>query len=328
MERGFFKVWRKIADSRSYSRSTLHRALMLTLMVRANWKKSWFRGHEVGPGQIATSVRSLAEELKEPQTSVYRALCDLAEEGLIKMENVERQFSLISLVNLDSYQDFSESFGTRAEHRRNTNGTQTEQSEEIKCDNYQGVSKCIGTRAEHGRNTNGTQMEQSKELKEEEVLNPPFNPPSEQLELLPSGWAKPIPEAVAKIPLVDGSYYSVTRDKIAGWQKAYPAIEVETEILQAAAWCVANPKNRKTKNGVERFLVNWLKRAQDSAPRKAQQPRFVPRASTVAQQQYVERDTMARMILQDRQRRNADAQNGRYAQTVDESQLSLPPGWL
>lgn len=294
MERGFFKVWRKIEDSRSYSRSTLHRALMLTLMVRANWKTSWFRGHEICPGQIATSARALAEELGEPRSTVHRALCDLVEDGMICIENVGQQFSRITLVNWDSYQGSKENAGTQMGHQRDTDGT------------------LVG---------------QSKELKEE-VLNPPFNPPSEQLELLPSGWAKPMPEAVAKIPLVDGSYYSVTRDKIAGWQKAYPAIEVETEILQAAAWCVANPKNRKTKNGVERFLVNWLKRAQDSAPRKAQQPRFVPRASTVAQQQYVERDTMARMILQDRQRRNADAQNGRYAQTVDESQLSLPPGWL
>lgn len=293
MERGFVKVWRKIQDSRSYSRSSLHRALMLTLLIRASWKASWYRGREVCPGQIATSARALAEELNEPRTSVHRALCDLAEDGMIHVENVGQQFSLITLVNLDS---------------------------------YQGSHDTAGTRTGRGRDSDGTQVGRFKELKKEEELNTPFNPPCEQLELVPSGWVKPIPDAVADIPLVDGTYYCVSREKAAMWQKAYPAVQVETEILQAAAWCEANPKNRKTRGGVERFLVNWLKRAQDTAPRKTQ-PRFVPRAATVAQQQYVERDTMARMILQDRHRRKDNAQDGRYAQTVDESQLSLPPGW-
>lgn len=293
MERGFFKVWRKIEDSRSYSRSSLHRALMLTLFVRASWKTGWYRGQEVRAGQIATSTRALAEDLNEPRSSVHRALGDLVEDGMIRVENVGQQFSLITLVNWDSYQATRENSGT-----------------------------ALG----RGKDTEGTQAGRFKELKKEEELNPPLNPPTEQLELVPSGWAKVIPDAVAEIPLVDGSYYCVSRDKADMWQRAYPAVQVDTEILQAAAWCEANPKNRKTRSGIERFLVNWLKRAQDSAPRKAQQ-RFVPRAATVAQQQYVERDTMARMLLQDRQRKREDAQKGRYAQTVDESQLALPPGW-
>lgn len=293
MERGFFKVWRKIEDSRSYSRSALHRALMLTLMVRASWKTSWYRGREICPGQLAITVRTLAEELNEPRNTVHRALCDLVEDGMIRIENVGQQYSLITLVNWDS---------------------------------YQGTRENAGTRTGHERDTDGTQVGRFKELKKEEVLTPPFNPPSEQFELVPSGWVKPIPETVAQIPLLDGSFYAVTRDRVDLWKKAYPAIDVETEIRQIVVWCDANPKNRKTRNGVLRFLVGWLKKAQDKAPRKAQQPRFVPRASTVAQQQYLDRDMMARMVLQDR--RKEDAQTGRYAQAVDEPQPSLPPGWL
>ena len=46
--------------------------------------------------------------------------------------------------------------------------------------------------------------------------------------------------------------------------KAYPAINVTTEIMKASAWLVANPKN--VKKNVARFVNNWLSRAQDKAP--------------------------------------------------------------
>ena len=34
-------------------------------------------------------------------------------------------------------------------------------------------------------------------------------------------------------------------------------------------WLKANPKNRKTRKGIERFIVAWLNRSQDKAPRVA-----------------------------------------------------------
>ena len=48
------------------------------------------------------------------------------------------------------------------------------------------------------------------------------------------------------------------------WVKAYPAIEIDTELSQAASWLLANPKNAKS--NYARFLVNWLSKAQDTAP--------------------------------------------------------------
>ena len=49
------------------------------------------------------------------------------------------------------------------------------------------------------------------------------------------------------------------------WRKAYPAVEIETEVAKAAAWLVANPKNQKS--NYERYLSNWFSRTQDRAPR-------------------------------------------------------------
>ena len=62
------------------------------------------------------------------------------------------------------------------------------------------------------------------------------------------------------ILLKNGSYYEPTDADYIAWQKAYPGIDVHTEVLAAGSWCDANPSKRKL-NG-KRFVVNWLKRAQ------------------------------------------------------------------
>lgn len=56
------------------------------------------------------------------------------------------------------------------------------------------------------------------------------------------------------------------------WAKAYPAVNVEQEILRAAAWLASNPKNKKS--DYLRFLNNWISRAQDRAPRVESQDPF------------------------------------------------------
>lgn len=50
------------------------------------------------------------------------------------------------------------------------------------------------------------------------------------------------------------------------WRKAFPAVNIQTELNKAAAWIVSNPKNKKT--NYARFINNWLARNQDSAPRQ------------------------------------------------------------
>ena len=60
---GYFKVWRKIEDSKSWSRGALYRGLMITLLQKANWKQGYFHGQEILPGQLACSGASLASEL-------------------------------------------------------------------------------------------------------------------------------------------------------------------------------------------------------------------------------------------------------------------------
>lgn len=122
MERGYFKGWRKIKDSQSYNRSALHRAILLTLFVDANWKGGFFCGRAVAPGQIATSIKSLAEELREPRTNVMRALRDIEKDGVINLENVGNKWTMITLVNWNTYQAQDGKSGQPAVNQRSTSG--------------------------------------------------------------------------------------------------------------------------------------------------------------------------------------------------------------
>ena len=95
--------------------------------------------------------------------------------------------------------------------------------------------------------------------------------------------AEPEPGSAAApaIPLNDGTEFVVGKKDVEEWRKAYPAVDVEQELREMRAWCQANPKLRKTKNGVRRFIVSWLARQQDKGhPGMAVKPKpersFVP----------------------------------------------------
>ena len=66
-----------------------------------------------------------------------------------------------------------------------------------------------------------------------------------------------------------GQFTNIPPSLIESWANAYPALSVPQELSKAAAWLLANPKNRKT--DIARFLNGWLARGQDKAPRVATQ---------------------------------------------------------
>ena len=47
------------------------------------------------------------------------------------------------------------------------------------------------------------------------------------------------------------------------WQRAYPSIDVESELRKMEAWLEANPQKRKTARGIKRFCNAWLSRAEE-----------------------------------------------------------------
>lgn len=82
-----------------------------------------------------------------------------------------------------------------------------------------------------------------------------------------------VPQAdVEAIPLNDGSEWRPTQAEYEEYERLYPAVDVKSEIAGMRAWCLSNPKNKKTKGGVKRFLNGWLAREQNKSHRGRDKP--------------------------------------------------------
>ncbi|MCG3177394.1 MAG: hypothetical protein MOGMAGMI_02368 [Candidatus Omnitrophica bacterium] len=57
--------------------------------------------------------------------------------------------------------------------------------------------------------------------------------------------------------------WHLTAEQVAEWSSLFPSLDVLAECRSALAWVSANPSRRKTTNGMKRFLVAWLGRAQN-----------------------------------------------------------------
>lgn len=98
----------------------------------------------------------------------------------------------------------------------------------------------------------------------------PIQPPTTNLNTTtnPQNQPKSKPLAASeKISLSAGfEWEGITDERKTLWAKAYPAVDLDSELAAAAVWAMENPKNAKSNWG--RFLTAWLKRSQDRAPAK------------------------------------------------------------
>lgn len=131
-ERGYFKVWRKVEDNKSWSRGALYRGLMITILQKANWKKGYFHGYEIQPGQMAFSGSCLASELNIPRPSVVRMLGILESDGFIQRSNMNNRYTLITVVNWNSYQANDEEREQPMSNQRSIDGRPVNTIKELK----------------------------------------------------------------------------------------------------------------------------------------------------------------------------------------------------
>ena len=73
------------------------------------------------------------------------------------------------------------------------------------------------------------------------------------------------------LPLNDGTDYGVTEGIVSEFAVLYPAVDVMQELRNMRGWLLNNPKNRKTRSGIRRFINSWLSREQDKPKARQQQ---------------------------------------------------------
>lgn len=77
------------------------------------------------------------------------------------------------------------------------------------------------------------------------------------------------PEAdVEALILNDGSEWRPTVALFAEYTRLYQNVDVKQQFKVMRGWCISNPKKRKTKRGITRFVNSWLSREQDKSYRK------------------------------------------------------------
>ena len=97
----------------------------------------------------------------------------------------------------------------------------------------------------------------TKELNTKDI----YNAPSNKIATEP-----PVIEFI----LNDKTYYPITQKQVDKWSELYPNVDVMQQLRKMCGWLDANPRNRKTKGGILKFVNGWLAREQDK-PRKVQQ---------------------------------------------------------
>jgi hypothetical protein len=94
----------------------------------------------------------------------------------------------------------------------------------------------------------------------------------------PSADSGPASTVVLTFPLHDSesvATWNLTSEHVTRLQAHFPTLDVVGQCRHALAWVEANPRRRKTADGMKRFIAAWLKR--ETRPRKGDAPAVDPR---------------------------------------------------
>lgn len=69
---------------------------------------------------------------------------------------------------------------------------------------------------------------------------------------------------IISIPLNDKTEFDITDNMYKEFCDLYPSVDIMRELRGMRAWSISNPKKKKTRSGVMRFINSWLSKAQDN----------------------------------------------------------------
>ena len=224
----YIKLFRKFLDWEWYD-DLPTKALWIHILLKANYKDKTWHGKEVKRGSFLTSYSSLQSELKLSKKQIERALKNLQKTGEVE-KVASRENTLIIATKYDLYQGTGE---TKETPRGNEGDT-----------------------LEKPRGNEGEQLKKERKKEGKKEKNKKTYAQSDKLTSIDS-----TPEDGNEPTAV--SQNKVNEEPVVEIKELFPAVDVKQELNKMRAWSDANPSKRKTKRGVERFIVNWLSREQD-----------------------------------------------------------------
>ena len=247
MERGYVKLWRKCLDSGLLQNGPawqLFGYLLLKTTHRPHRQIVGGMVFDLEPGEVVFGRVKAASDLGLSEKQIRTAFELLKKLEIVASRSTNR-CTVVYFVNWHRYQDEGPADG---QQEGQPQGQQTASRGPAE-GQQRATNKNVRTKKEEIK-TDTSYLAQS-----DAVASSAPEPNAEQ------------EEAVAHIPLADGTDFPVPASLACEYAAAYPGVDVVRELAQARAWCLSNPRQRKTKNGVRRFLNSWLDRAQNRAPR-------------------------------------------------------------
>lgn len=238
MEQGYVKLWRKCLDSGLLKNPTawqLFGYLLLKATHRAHRQLVGGMVFDLHPGDVIFGRSKAADDLCVGEQSIRTAL-KLLEKLEIVTSKSTNKCTVISFVNWDRYQDEQPAPNQQTNQQLTSN--QPAPNQHLTTNKNERKKENIKTDTSYLAQSDAGASSAPEPADEQE-------PP------------------VAMIPLADGSEFPVPASLASEYAAAYPGVDVAGELAQVRAWCLSNPRKRKTKNGIRRFLNSWLDRAQN-----------------------------------------------------------------
>ena len=247
---GWIKLNRNIQDSFIWSFEHPQFGLAwVDMLMLANYKDKQilFNGklQTIKRGSFITSAVKLAERWHMDRRTVKRFLDVLKSDGMITYE-CTRQCTTIFIVNYSKYQGFA-GFD-------DGDDVQPDVQPNVQPNVQPDVQPNVQPNVHNIRKKERKEGKEGKEV--DSLLLGAKNAPSQQP-------TKPSSPVVITITLNDQSEYGITEDRVSEWVELYPAVDVMQELRKMKGWATANPKKRKTKSGILRFINAWLSKEQD-----------------------------------------------------------------
>lgn len=138
------------------------------------------------------------------------------------------------------------------------------------------VSHTSSTREPHEQHVNGT-------CDPRQTSYVPTEGKGREGKRIKSGAEQSSSPPILELPLVKvGTTHTVRSGDIAKWEQVFPGLDVRYHLRKMLLWLENNPKRRKTRRGIDRFVTNWL--AEEYEKLAAQKPHTAQPARPTASQ--------------------------------------------
>lgn len=125
---GFIKLYRSLLDWEWY-KDINTRLVFIHLLLNANWENSKFKGIDIPKGSLVVGRKQLADKIGISEQSIRTSLEHLKSTNEITIESTNK-FSVITLINWEKYQGYTEESTNKATNKTPTTNQQLTTEEE------------------------------------------------------------------------------------------------------------------------------------------------------------------------------------------------------